>query len=222
MPSPNAQRARLRLYLLSGCLAAIVGTIAVGWCISRSKPDAYAKPWYMDGPPSYPVGPHFSLKSEIQLMPPIWPAKREEIKAATRKCFPKLVELSESGDLFAQTALALHGDDVESLGGAISAEERRKWAETVYSRRLKLAESGDAASQAFVAHCLEYGQLIPKDVAAAFRWYRKAAEAGLPLAQQALCKMYADGRGTSVDLAQAEYWRKKADLQFVKSSHEKK
>ena len=159
------------------------------------------------------------LFGTIQMAPPIWPAKREEIIAVSKKYFPRLVELAKSGDLYAQIALALHG---EALGGAISAEEKSKWAETVYSRQLKLAESGDAASQADVAHCLEYGQWVPKDESAAFRWYKKAAEAGLPLAQQALGKMYADGRGTSVDLAQAECWRKKADLQYFERSDTKK
>ena len=47
---------------------------------------------------------------------------------------------------------------------------------------------------------------LPKDPAKAARWYRKAAEQGLPEAQYSLGQMYAEGRGVRKDLVEAHMW----------------
>jgi len=53
-------------------------------------------------------------------------------------------------------------------------------------------------------------QGVARDDAQALTWYRKAAEQGYPLAQQALGWMYSNGRGVQRDYAQAASWYEKA------------
>ena len=49
-----------------------------------------------------------------------------------------------------------------------------------------------------------------KRYAQAFKWYQKAAEQGLAMAQNNLGYMYRDGRGTEQDLEKAFKWFQKA------------
>ena len=56
----------------------------------------------------------------------------------------------------------------------------------------------------------DYGRGVPKDVAQAVVWYRKAAEQGEADAENDLGLMYLKGRGVPQDLAQANAWFRKA------------
>ncbi len=50
------------------------------------------------------------------------------------------------------------------------------------------------------------GQGVPQDYAEAVRWYRKAADWGVPSAQNNLGAMYANGRGVTQDSVEAHMW----------------
>ncbi len=54
------------------------------------------------------------------------------------------------------------------------------------------------------------GQSVPKNYAAALKWYRKAGEQGFALAQFNLGGMYASGDGVAKDPQQAVHWYRKA------------
>ena len=48
---------------------------------------------------------------------------------------------------------------------------------------------------------------MPADRTAAVSWYRRAADAGNPVAQNRLAKLVAVGEGTTLDLQEAAMWR---------------
>ncbi len=54
------------------------------------------------------------------------------------------------------------------------------------------------------------GQGVPQDYAEAMKWYRKAAEQGLAIAQFNLGSMYYNGEGVPQDYADALQWYRKA------------
>jgi uncharacterized protein len=54
------------------------------------------------------------------------------------------------------------------------------------------------------------GSGVTKDEAEAVKWYRKAAEQGLAVAQYFLGVMYANGSGVTKDETEAVKWHRKA------------
>jgi TPR repeat protein len=54
------------------------------------------------------------------------------------------------------------------------------------------------------------GEDVAKDSPEAVKWFRKAAEQGLPLGECALGTCYADGDGVAQDIAEAVKWWRKA------------
>ena len=50
------------------------------------------------------------------------------------------------------------------------------------------------------------GQGVPQDYAEAVKWYRLAAEQGLPRAQLSLGVMYFEGHGVPLDYVRAHMW----------------
>ena len=75
-----------------------------------------------------------------------------------------------------------------------------------------LAERGDASAQFWLGAMYDLGRGVPKDFAAAARWYRRAAEQGNPMAQHNLATMYEQGQGVSSEyaLAAAVAWYRRA------------
>jgi TPR repeat protein len=73
------------------------------------------------------------------------------------------------------------------------------------SRRIfdALAEGGDVRSQFMMGTIYEQGLGVPKDLAAAAGWYRRAAEAGNASAQYNLGIFYQFGKGVPKDPAEA-------------------
>jgi hypothetical protein len=59
----------------------------------------------------------------------------------------------------------------------------------------------------------ETGEGVPRDYAAAAKWYRRAADQGLPQAEQRLGNLLLNGRGVSQNLAEAVRWLGKAAAQ---------
>ena len=63
------------------------------------------------------------------------------------------------------------------------------------------------------------GQDIPKDLAAAYWWFRKAAEGGVEEAQYALAQMYEHGDGVRQNVDEAVRWyRAAAEQEYEKAS----
>jgi len=81
---------------------------------------------------------------------------------------------------------------------------------TALSKWRPLAEQGSSAAQLFVGFMHANGQGLPKDDAAAAKWYGEAAERDNVVAQVRLAIMYRDGRGVAVDRAKALYLAKQA------------
>jgi hypothetical protein len=83
-------------------------------------------------------------------------------------------------------------------------------------------ERGDVSTAPLVLNTLaqfnlgmmyETGEGVPRDYAAAAKWYRQAADQGLPQAEQRLGDLLLNGRGVSQDYAEAVRWLSKAAAQ---------
>jgi TPR repeat protein len=67
----------------------------------------------------------------------------------------------------------------------------------------------------------EKAQGVGQDYAEAARWYRKAADQGMHIAQLSLGRLYASGRGVTRDPSEAARWyRKAADLGLASAQYE--
>lgn len=76
-----------------------------------------------------------------------------------------------------------------------------------YAEWLPLAECGDLQAQVALAGILETGGTgLARDLAAAARWYRRAAERGDAVGQMNLGEMYAQGWGLTRDRVRALAW----------------
>lgn len=73
-----------------------------------------------------------------------------------------------------------------------------------------LAEQGSSAAQLFIGFMHANGQGLPKDDAAAAKWYGEAAERDNMVAQVRLAIMYRDGRAVPVDRVKALFLAKRA------------
>jgi TPR repeat protein len=79
-----------------------------------------------------------------------------------------------------------------------------------------LARQGVVVAQHNLGILYENGYGVPRDYAAAARWYRQAAEQGHCVAQHNLGVLYANGQGVSRDFQQAAYWwQQAAERQFI-------
>ena len=72
------------------------------------------------------------------------------------------------------------------------------------------AEQGSDVAQLELGYMYYDGKGVPKDLAAAARWFRKAADQGNDAAQGRLGYMYYNGEGVPKDLAVAARWYRKA------------
>jgi TPR repeat protein len=67
----------------------------------------------------------------------------------------------------------------------------------------------------------EKAQGVGQDYGEAARWYRKAADQGMHIAQLSLGRLYAGGQGVARDRAEAARWyRKAADLGLATAQYE--
>ena len=88
----------------------------------------------------------------------------------------------------------------------LAAYERRDYATALREFR-PLADQGDAKAQHHLGNMYLYGHGVAQDYAAAFQWYRKAAEHGYVHSALALGYMYDDGgQGVPQDYVQAHKW----------------
>lgn len=71
---------------------------------------------------------------------------------------------------------------------------------------MALARDGDADAQVAIAGLYRFGEGQRIDLAAAARWYRRAADLGEPIAQLNLGEMYMLGLGVPRDAARAHMW----------------
>jgi len=71
----------------------------------------------------------------------------------------------------------------------------------------------NALAQFNLGMMYETGEGVPRDYAAAAKWYRQAADQGLPQAEQRLGNLLLNGRGVSQDYAEAVRWLSKAAAQ---------
>ncbi|MDR2300444.1 MAG: sel1 repeat family protein [Deltaproteobacteria bacterium] len=70
----------------------------------------------------------------------------------------------------------------------------------------------EAMDQFLLAQLHHQGQLVERDLAKAYKYYKLAADQGLAQAQFCLARLCQDGEGAEKDLAQAaKYWRLAAD-----------
>ncbi len=76
-----------------------------------------------------------------------------------------------------------------------------------------LDNSQSTVVQLRLAHMYERGQGTPKDLAAAAKWFQKAAERGSPTAQAHLGRLYRLGTGVPKDAGQAGRWSMKGASQ---------
>lgn len=79
-----------------------------------------------------------------------------------------------------------------------------------FAALLEAAKQGDLIAQVRVSHAFEMGDGIEKNMAQAFDWMGRAANAGYVPAQYFYGAMHASSRGTSLDVTKAIYWYQKA------------
>ena len=77
------------------------------------------------------------------------------------------------------------------------------------------AQNGSAEAQYQLAQAYETGDGVPKDLAEAVKWYRKAADQGIADAQYKLALAYENGNGVKKDLTEAVKWSQKAAEQGI-------
>jgi TPR repeat protein len=98
--------------------------------------------------------------------------------------------------------LALPATAAEDFAAGMRVHLEKRYAE---SRRIfdALAEAGDVRAQFMMCTIYEQGLGVPKDLAAAAEWYRRAAAAGNASAQYNLGVFYQFGKGVPKDPAKA-------------------
>ena len=80
--------------------------------------------------------------------------------------------------------------------------------------------SAPIAQALVAAHMYANGDGVPKDETEAVKWYRKAAERGVALAQSQLGWMYENGSGVPKDPVEAVKWcRKAAEQGYAAAQH---
>lgn len=91
--------------------------------------------------------------------------------------------------------------------------------------QLALAHLGNIKAQNKLGELYEAGQDangtgMPQDMAESFKWYRKSAEQGYPLAQVSLGWMYNSGLGAPQNFREVLFWtRKAADQNFAEAQY---
>ena len=100
-------------------------------------------------------------------------------------------------------AESVGGIDQERFGGPPADAAYGAFQRGLYMTALNLAlpraEAGDSAAQTLVAEILSRGLGVPRDEAKAAKWYRLAAEQGVPAAQFQYALMLLDGRFVKKD-----------------------
>ncbi len=90
-----------------------------------------------------------------------------------------------------------------------SSSERQGLAEIESTKAL--AEEGDIVSQMVLGSLYYKGdEIVPQDYKEALKWFTKAAERGVPVAQFNVGVMYSQGQGVARDDAEAVKWYRKA------------
>ncbi len=111
--------------------------------------------------------------------------------------------------LLAALPLAAPRAQESALNDAERAYAAQRYAE---ARRLwtPLAEAGDHQAQLGLATLHDLGQGLPRDAAAAYAWYLRAAQDGVPRAEFNVAVMLDSGDGTTRDRAGAAVWYARA------------
>lgn len=99
---------------------------------------------------------------------------------------------------FADSARADFGEGLEAYDAGDYAAAQAAW--------LPLAESGESVAQTALASLYAQGAGVPRDLATAARWFRRAAEQGDMVAQLNLGDYYARGLGLPRDSGAAWLW----------------
>jgi TPR repeat protein len=70
--------------------------------------------------------------------------------------------------------------------------------------------SGNALAQYILGITYAHGEVVPQDYAEAIKWFQKAAQQGLDVAENDLGSMYVSGQGVPLDYKAAVKWFRKA------------
>lgn len=100
-----------------------------------------------------------------------------------------LLLVIEAGCFQSQRAAAVHGNSRPP---------------TTFAKLLQLARSGDVKSQNAIGFMLYFGEVAPRDRAAAHYWFHLAADQGNVTAQMSLALMHYLGEGVPRDITEAE------------------
>ena len=103
----------------------------------------------------------------------------------------------------------LYWGDEPRLGRGVEYYENGVY-DRAYSILLPLANKGYAKAQLFIGDSYFNGNGVFLDMEEAVKWYRAAAEQGLPEAQYRMCKCCLDGAGVQRDFTNAAKWCRKA------------
>lgn len=93
---------------------------------------------------------------------------------------------------------------------AISSSQQLPTTKSDAEAVLRNATTGDVKSQHIAGLMYLEGRAVAKDLPSAFRWFKKAADAGYPAAQYDLAVMYENGEGTVASCTDAALWYERA------------
>lgn len=126
------------------------------------------------------------------------------------KAYLRLMSLAKSATPCAsEFVMRMTADGIDTRKGA--------WFKTALSR----AQGGDVDYQYGVGSLYAGGLGVPRDPAAAFRWFERAARGGHGAAQAAIGAAYANGEGVEADFAEAKEWLEKAASRGYPSAEER-
>jgi hypothetical protein len=116
----------------------------------------------------------------------------------------RLTLAAQQQELPAGTPLALRHLDRDYKPQAVLSEIDSTWDDVAVARRL--APTGDARSELVLGLAYMQDQLLRRDPVKAAFWFLRAAEQGLPAAQNDIAVLYADGQGVARDDVAAHMW----------------
>ena len=125
-----------------------------------------------------------------------------------REAFSLFTKAAQAGHVEAMYHLATFPAFIaEPFRSPLSDEETWQWL-------MRAAEGGSVQAQRDAGASLATGDWregrVPRDLPAAVAWYRRAADAGHPVAQYNLASMLAEGEGCDRDVSAAREWLRRA------------
>jgi len=113
-------------------------------------------------------------------------------------------------------SLALSGTALAATMEEVTAAIKEERFERAARLLMEITGGGDAEAQFLLALMFENGRGVTQNYREAFQWYKKAADQGLPGAQNNLAQLYGQGKGVKQDVKEAfRLYRRAAEAGYI-------